>query len=71
MQDDRIVIATRNTEGTVRHFISLPKSMKDTWPEVQWRRTSDRDSGGGCCVMKWSEASMMQLCIEDLTNHVG
>ena len=49
MQDDRIVIATRNTEGKVRHFISLPKSMKDTWPEVQWRRTSDRDSGEMLC----------------------
>ena len=48
-QDSRIVIATRSTDDKMRHFISLPKSMKDAWPEVQWRRTSDRDSGEMLC----------------------
>ena len=49
VQDSRIVIATRSTEEKMKHFISLPKSMKDAWPEVQWRRTSDRDSGEMLC----------------------
>ena len=48
-QDSRVVIATRSTDDKMRHFISLPKSMKDAWPEVQWRRTSDRDSGEMLC----------------------
>ena len=49
VQDSRIVIATRSTEGKMTHVISLPKSMRDAWPEVQWRRTSDRDSGEMLC----------------------
>ena len=48
-QDSRVVIAIRSTDDKMRHFISLPKSMKDAWPEVQWRRTSDRDSGEMLC----------------------
>ena len=49
VQDSRIVIATRSTEEKMKHFISLPKSMKDAWPEVQRRRTRDRDSGEMLC----------------------